>query len=296
MSDSDWEIQRYLSWEESQHGYSSDPTNVAGYDPTKHGYDPMPMNQYTIPSADPSDGEQGHFEYVSFVDLAAEHKPNPPTIPAVDTQTELDVVLHVGEGLTYLYWQPTDWEPPEWDPGLISESYDEDSFMKVADMHDAFIGRAHHLVGTMDNKIVFATATDPANYEEWDPDLGLAQYRLVVRRHDKMPAEHIRDVLADPVIQEVVITGLTFSGAGNLFVDISDQGRILHDLKFQIPAGGYRLLVCASGRQTADETVTLDMWPSRSPGDPDEVLKVEGDWGRGNVNPPDPRSSFFDQH
>lgn len=293
----DFEIRRFLSYQESHSGYSSDPTGVPGYDPTKHDPSPVPFNQYIIPSVDPSDGEQGHFEYHPPVNSSAEPMdPNPPTIPTVDTASELDVVLHAGEGLTYLYWQPYDWQPPVWEPQMESDSYDEYNFMKVEDMHTAFLGRAHHIIGTMDNKIVLETATDPANYdvEEWDPETGLAKYRLVLRRHDAMPAEYISQALADQQIEEVVITGLTFDGDGSLLVDISDQGLILSDLNFKIPAGGYRVVACISRRQTAEETVALDMWPSDNPSAADEVLKIEGAWGRSRVYPPDPRSSYFD--
>ena len=165
-------------------------------------------------------------------------------------------------------------------------------------MNTAFSGRTQHIIGTMDNKIILETATDPANYdvEEWDPELGLAKYRLVLRRHDAMPAEYISRVLADPNIEEVVISGVTFDGIGSLLVDISDQGLVLSDLNFKIPAGGYRVVTCGSGRQTADETAMLEMWPSDNPSADDEILKIEGAWGRSRLYPPDPRSAWYEQH
>ena len=290
-----WEILRYLSYEESQHGYSSDPSDVAGYDPSKHDLsNPMPANEYTFPTPDPDDPEPGHFEYVPWVNYPTESDPTPPTIPIVNTETELDVVVDAGEGMTFLYWQPADWVSDgvadEW--GMV-----DDSFVKVQDMHTAFFGRAHDIIGTMDNKIILETATDPANYqvEEWDPELGLAKYRLVLRRHNAMPVEYISRALADPIIEEVVISGVAFDGNGALMVDISDQGLILSDLNFTIPAGGYRVVACISGRQTAGETVALDMWPSDNPSAADEVLKIEGAWGRSRLYPPDPRSAYFNQ-
>lgn len=101
--------------------------------------------------------------------------------------------------------------------------------MKIEDMHTAFACRSHHVIGTMDNKIVLETATDPANYdvEEWDPELCLAKYRLVLRRHEAMP----RGVRPPRLGRSDHRRGSDFRdhlhrGRGALHADISDQGLI----------------------------------------------------------------------
>lgn len=273
MSVPDWEIRRYLSYEESHSGYSSDPRGVPGYDPTKHDPSPMPFNQYIFPSADPSDGEQGHFEYHPLVEYP-ESEPEEPTVATVDTETVLELEIHAGEGLTYIYWEPLDWDSrfptDEW--GMSFTDADP-SFMQVDDMEALWARPTQAVIGTKVNKIIMASGTDPARYEidEWDPNL--AKYRLILKRHDSMPVERVNQGLVDSSVDDMTITGAHFEEEGTLKVQISDQGWLFESTQFQIPPGGYRLLVTGWNRRLEDETVAIDMWPSDKADEPDEVLK-----------------------
>ena len=277
----EWRIERFLSFEESQHGYSSDPRNVPGFDTTKHDMSPMPFNQYINPSVDPADGERGHFEYHPLDEYSAgSGDVNPPTIPTVDTETHLDVVLGAGEGVTWIYWQPDSWQPPEWDPERVSDTYDEYNFVKVADMDSGGSG-VQGVITTMDNKIFLYTGTDPAQYdvEEWDDNLG--KYRLIMRRHDSIPADKISRAIGDPDMEDVTIVGAHFDGdEGALNIQISDQGFLL-ETNFKILPGGCRMLVTGFRRREArgdgrDRHVAVRQgWrPSRGPKAPPAVVMV----------------------
>lgn len=270
---------RYLSYEETIHGYSQDETHVAGYDPEKHDLRNIqrPLNTYYTADYDPMSTEQGHFEYETKVEYA-ESEPEGPTVAAIDSETALDVMLPSGEGLTYIYWEPLDWDSRFAVDEFGMPMSDEDPmFMQVSDMDILWDRTAQGVIGSKTNKIVMTTGTDPALYDvdEWNPSLG--RCRLILQRHDSVPVERINEARADVDADDVTVIGAHFEDDGVLALAISDVGWLFRSTNFKIPPGGYRLLVTGSHRRQEDETVTIDMWPSADADEPDEVLKA-ADW------------------